>query len=177
MRIEYRRLVKNDADLLAKFLTSEPWPFLAGVTADPAELRRKVRRGFYNSDEMRTFWMVVDGTEAGLIRFELKGEMPRIYLRIQSAYRGRGLGTLAQQWLTDYLFTELPRLHRLEGLTREDNHAMRRTFVTCGYTLEAQFREAWPTADGTFRDTVVYGILRREWAAGMGAGSRNGGAA
>jgi RimJ/RimL family protein N-acetyltransferase len=165
MLIEYRRLVKADADLLAEFITAEPWPFHSGTATDPARIRRKVRRGHYDNRQVRTFWMVADGAEVGLIRIELIDEMPRIDLRIRSAHRGRGLGTKAQGWLTDYLFAELPGLHRLEGPTRDDNHAMRRAFVACGYTQEAHFRESWPAPDGTLHDTVVYTILRREWEA------------
>ncbi|HEV3172215.1 MAG TPA: GNAT family protein [Actinocrinis sp.] len=165
MPIAYRRLVKADADLLAEFITSEPWPFHSGTATDPGKIRRKVRRGHYNNRQIRTFWMVVDGAEVGLIRMELIDEMPRIDLRIRATHRGHGLGTEAQRWLTDYLFAELPELHRLEGPTRHDNHAMRRAFVACGYTQEAHFREAWPAPDGTLHDTVVYTILRREWTA------------
>jgi RimJ/RimL family protein N-acetyltransferase len=44
--------------------------------------------------------------------------------------------------MTGYLFTEFPGIRRIEGTTRADNHAMRRTFRRCGYVKEAHWRQA-----------------------------------
>ena len=35
------------------------------------------------------------------------------------------------------VFTEFPDIDRIEGTTRQDNRAMRRTFIRCGYVKEA----------------------------------------
>jgi RimJ/RimL family protein N-acetyltransferase len=86
-------------------------------------------------------------------------------LRIRAAHRGQGLGTHALRWLTSYLFTEFPGIRRIEGTTRQDNHAMRRTFRTCGYVKEAHYRQAWSAPGGTFYDAVGYAILRSDWNA------------
>ncbi len=35
-------------------------------------------------------------------------------------------------------------VNRSEGQTREDNTAMRKTFLRCGWLKEAHYREDWP---------------------------------
>ena len=112
---------------------------------------------------------MVTGTETkvGLIRLlDLGDDTPLFDLRIRAASRGKGLGTSALRWLTGYLFNEFPSIRRIEGTTRQDNLAMRRTFRKCGYVKEAHYRQAWPSRDGTVYDAVGYAILRSDWQAG-----------
>ncbi len=56
--------------------------------------------------------------------------------------------------------------NRLEGTTREDNIAMRKSFVRSGFVKEAHYREAWPTETGVLMASTAYGILRRDWQTG-----------
>ncbi len=164
--VTYRRFVPAEADLLAEFLTTQDWPYHAAGAPDPAQVRDQVAAGQYDSDQVRTFWIVTD-TEAGLIRLlDLADDTPLFDLRIGVAYRGAGLGSHALRWLTAYLFTELPGIHRIEGTTRQDNWPMRRTFRKCGYVKESHYRQAWPAPDGTTHDAVGYAILRSDWQAG-----------
>jgi RimJ/RimL family protein N-acetyltransferase len=167
-RISYRRFVPAEADLLAEFLTTEDWPYHGAGAPGAAQIRQQAAAGYYDSDQTRTFWIVTsDGTEAGLIRLlDLADGTPLFDLRIRAAYRGAGLGTRALRWLTGYLFTELPEIRRIEGTTRQDNHAMRRTFRKCGYVKEARYRQAWPSPGGTAYDADGYAILRTDWQAG-----------
>jgi RimJ/RimL family protein N-acetyltransferase len=133
-------------DLLAEFLSKQDWPYHVGGTPDAARVRAQAAAGYYDNDETRTFWIVNgDGTKAGLIRLlDLADDTPMFDLRIGVAYRGTGLGTAALRWLTGYLFTEFPVIRRIEGNTRQDNQAMRHTFRSCGYVMEAHYRQAWP---------------------------------
>lgn len=164
--VEYRRFVPAEADLLAEFLTTEDWPYHGTRGRDAAHIRQDATAGRYDNDQVRTFWIVTE-TEVGLIRlFDLADDTPLFDLRIRAAYRGTGLGALALRWLTRYLFTEFPGIRRIEGHTRQDNHAMRRTFRRCGYVKEAHHRQAWPAPDGTIYDAVSYAILRTDWQAG-----------
>ena len=61
----------------------------------------------------------------------------------------------------------MPAVNRFDGQTREDNVAMRRTFVRCGWVKEAHYREGWPVDGGTPLASVAYGILRRDWESGQ----------
>ena len=165
--IEYRRFVPAEADLLVEFLTAEDWPYFSGGTPDAAQVRAAVAAGRYDSDQTRSFWIVTPAGEAGLIRlFDLADDTPLFELRIRAAYRGAGLGTRAVHWLIGYLFTEFPGIRRIEGTTRADNHAMRRTFRRCGYVKETHWRQAWPGRDGTIYDAVGYATLRTDWETG-----------
>jgi RimJ/RimL family protein N-acetyltransferase len=153
--------------VLAEFLTTEDWPYHSGASS-AAQVRQQAAAGDYDNDQTRAFWIVTAaGTEVGLIRLlDLGDDTPLFDLRIRTAYRGQGLGTRAVRWLTSYLFTEFPGTRRIEGTTRQDNQAMRRTFRACGYVKEAHYRQAWPDPGGTIYDAVGYAILRSDWQAG-----------
>ena len=167
-RISYRRFVPAEADLLAEFLTTEDWPYHGAGAPGAARIRQQAAAGYYDSDQTRTFWIVTsDGTEAGLIRLlDLADGTPLFDLRIRAAYRGAGLGTRALRWLTGYLFTELPEIRRIEGTTRQDNHAMRRTFRKCGLSQGSPLPPGMALPGGTAYDAVGYAILRTDWQAG-----------
>ncbi|MGI5155274.1 GNAT family N-acetyltransferase [Microbispora sp. CA-102843] len=166
MNIEFLRFSPDDGEALADFLTQEKWPYHSG-TQDRATVGQRVADGFYDGEETRTFWVLVNGERAGLVTLQdLTDDTPIFDLRIGQAWRGRGVGTKAVHWLTGYLFTELPDISRIEGTTRQDNHAMRAIFRKSGYAKEAHYREAWPAPDGTCYDAIGYGILRRDWLSG-----------
>lgn len=77
--------------------------------------------------------------------------------------RGHGIGTEAMELWTTYLFA-MTSARRLDFATYSGNPAMCAIGARLGFTEEARFREAraW---DGQVHDSVVYGILRGEWAA------------
>ncbi|MDX3797995.1 GNAT family N-acetyltransferase [Streptomyces sp. AK04-3B] len=165
--IEYRRFVVSEVDSLAHFLAGDTWPFHVSAAVSLDEVREWAADGVFDGEETRTFWIIVHGEAAGLIRLmDLGDGTPLFDLRIASRHRGRGLGPLALAWLTRYVFTEFPDTERMEGTTRQDNAAMRRTFRKGGYVKEAHYRDAWPGAGGRRYDAVGYAILRRDWATG-----------
>jgi hypothetical protein len=59
-------------------------------------------------------------------------------------------------------------VERLEGTTRQDNVAMRRTFRAVGFVKEAHYRRGWPAPrrDGRLLDAVGYALLRTDWRDG-----------
>ncbi|MFJ3174634.1 GNAT family N-acetyltransferase [Streptomyces roseus] len=167
MEITCERFESTDSEELVGFLSGDTWPFHHSDVVDQDDVRQWVREGRYDDQDNRTFWITVSGERAGLVRLmDLRDDTPLFDLRIRSGHRGRGLGGQALTWLTGYVFTEFPRVRRIEGTTRQDNLAMRRVFRRCGYAKEAHYRDGWPTADGTVRDAVGYAILRRDWLSG-----------
>ncbi|GAA3532269.1 hypothetical protein GCM10022419_009130 [Nonomuraea rosea] len=166
MHIEFTRFSPDDTERLVAFMTEEEWPFHAG-TQDPEAVRQRAGEGLYDDEETRSFWVLAVGEHAGLVRLQdFADDTPMFDLRIKKAWRGRGLGARAVTWLTGYLFTELPDIARIEGTTRQDNHAMRAIFRRSGYAKEAHYRQAWPGQDGQLYDSVGYAILRQDWASG-----------
>lgn len=75
-------------------------------------------------------------------------------------HRGRGLGTAAQRLLVDYLF-EFTTVHRLEAGTDAGNVAEQKALERIGFAREGVLREV-AFREGTWRDCVVYAMLRRE---------------
>ena len=87
-------------------------------------------------------------------------------LRLANQFRGQGLGVPTMRALAAELFTAYPTARRFEGQTRQDNVAMRRVLEQSGFVKEAHYRQGWPTGDGTFLDSIGYGLLRTDWESG-----------
>lgn len=159
--MEFPQVERADADALTHFLTANEWPFHVRQKLGPDDVRDRLEKGDFDD----AFWIVDGGAKVGLVRLmDVDDGTPLFDLRIAGAARGRGVGEAAVRWLTEHVFTH-HATNRIEGTTRQDNHAMRRVFAKAGYVKEAHYREAWPAHDGP-HDSVGYAILRRDWAAG-----------
>jgi RimJ/RimL family protein N-acetyltransferase len=166
MQLRFDPIVASDAALLAKFLSASDWPFHVEQSVDENWVRGRLESGHFFGRDSRSFW-IRDGAEdqppLGLARaFDLEDLTPLLDLRLASAARGRGIGTLSLRGLTTWVFSEYPEAGRLGGYTRHDNLAMRRVFEKCGFLQEAQHRRAWRVAGAAPVDAVGYAILRDE---------------
>ena len=159
----------DDAERVIEFLLADEWPF----HGTPRLTRELAAHIVVSDDDVVSFWVQVDQRAAGLIRVfdlcDLEVGSPLLDIRLVENQRGRGRGSIAVRLLTNHLFTTYPELMRIESTTRHDNIAMHRVFDRCGYRQEGRLVEAWASADGTRSDTLIFAILRREWA----HGSRN----
>jgi len=159
--MEFGRVRSDEVESLVAFFAGEEWPFHVDVRVAADVVRRRVAGGEYSD----TFWITDGAVRVGLVRLmDLDDGTPLFDLRVAASHRGRGVGTAAVDWLTRYVFTHFAT-DRVEGTTRRDNVAMRRTFEKAGYVKEAHYREAWPSPEGP-RDSVGYAILRRDWESG-----------
>jgi RimJ/RimL family protein N-acetyltransferase len=61
----------------------------------------------------------------------------------------------------DHLF-RFTTVHRLEAGTDADNIAEQKVLEHLGFTREGVLREV-AFRDGTWRDSVVYSLLRKDW--------------
>ncbi|GAA2048315.1 GNAT family N-acetyltransferase [Leifsonia soli] len=157
-----------DREALVSFLTGNDFPFHVVTRPDRAAVLAAIDAGAYGDDDHEAFWLEGPGGERiGTVRLEdLSDPTPLVDLRIDGRARGRGLGTLALRATTDHVFGTRADVDRLEGQTREDNVAMRRVFLRCGWVKEAHYREAWPVAGGRPVASVAYAILRHDWREG-----------
>lgn len=167
MKIDYTEIVPADADILADWLSTDTFPFHSGPPVTREIVLERFERGVYANERTRTFWIMLDGeTRAGLVQLRDVGDpTPMFDLRLRTEQRGRGIGTDALRWLTAFIFTTYPTVERIEGTTRQDNHAMRRVFQRCGYVKEAHYRMAWHGTDRRY-DAMGYAILRADWEQG-----------
>ena len=77
---------------------------------------------------------------------------------LRASYRGRGIGTEAQQQLTEYLFLHT-RAQRVQAFTDVTNIAEQRALEKAGFEREGTVRSGqW--RQGQWRDQVLYSILR-----------------
>jgi RimJ/RimL family protein N-acetyltransferase len=160
------------AELVA-FLTGNRFPFhlnpLLTRELVVSQLEAGTWGGAADSERNhRTLRVVASGRPVGVVRLNDLGDgAPLFDLRLGEQARGHGIGRLALRGLTDLVFTDYPNVDRFEGHTREDNIAMRQTFVRNGWTKEGHFRRAWPVAGAEPVASIAYAILRIEWRTGQ----------
>jgi RimJ/RimL family protein N-acetyltransferase len=75
---------------------------------------------------------------------------------------GEGIATEAATLLVDFGFRQL-RLHRVFAYHHPGNVASGRVMTKLGMQYEGQLRENVLNHDGTWRDSLVYAILKHEW--------------
>lgn len=168
--MRFREFSASEKEDLADFLASEEWEYYSIPRVSRDEVLARVDNGFFSGKRTRTFWIVEgEDRKVGIIRLYDLGhdvnddETPLFDIRIGRAVRGKGLGKQAVKWLTNYIFTTYPNKKRIEATVRQDNVAMRRVLLQCGYVKEAHYRAA---EEGQKFGTIGYAILRRDWNAG-----------
>lgn len=170
MTVRLTRMDPAGADrrALVTFLTTEDFPFHIRRSIGVADAQRAIDDGAWRDDEHDTFWLDADDQgRFGLVRLEdLADPVPLFDLRIAGTHRGRGLAVPALRATTDHVFRTVDAADRFEGQTREDNTAMRRTFLRAGWVKEAHYRAGWPVEGGPPLASVGYGMLRADWESG-----------
>lgn len=160
----------EEQEQLIHFLTTNTWPYHGNTHPARHLIEKTIEEGGYQSDEVKTFWVENDKQEkVGIVKlYDLRDEIPMFDLRIADLYRGYGYGPAALQLVVDYVF-ELPaKKIRLEGHTRQDNLAMRKTFERAGFVKEAHLRNAWfSPKENSYYDAVTYGITREDYQGGV----------
>ncbi|WP_104164399.1 GNAT family N-acetyltransferase [Arthrobacter sp. SX1312] len=161
--------VGDDHEALVDFMTRNEFPFHSNPRLTGEAVKAAIANGAYWSEDNDSFW--IDYAERGRIGFlrleDLGDPTPMFDLRLDEGFRGRGLGVEAVQAATQHVFTTLLDVNRFEGQTREDNIAMRKTFLRCGWVKEAHYREGWPVEGSKPVASVAYSILRRDWETGQ----------
>ncbi|MDQ0734686.1 GNAT family N-acetyltransferase [Arthrobacter agilis] len=161
--------VGNDHEALVNFMTRNEFRFHGTPRITRQAIEASIAKGAYRNEDNDSFW--IDHAEHGRIGIarvqDLRDPTAMFDLRLDEEFRGRGLGLDSLRALTQHVFSTLPDTHRFEGQTREDNIAMRKTFLRCGWAKEAHYREGWPVQGGTPVASVAYSILRRDWETGQ----------
>lgn len=167
MDVTFALLTDKDDDELVKFLTTNAFPFHVHTAPTPEQVVAKLRQGYYHSEETRSYWVYGDNQRLGLVMLhDLQDENPVFDLRLSEKFRGEGYGVPVLESLTELVFTEYPQFRRFEGQTREDNIAMRKTFLRCGFLKEAHYRQGWPAGEGQYLASVAYAMLKSDWQSG-----------
>ncbi len=108
-----------------------------------------------------------DGETAGLVNWHRVSHGPgpgskcwNIGIVLIPEWRGKGLGSIAQRLLADYLFETTP-VQRIEAGTDVDNHPEQRALEKAGFEREGVLRSA-QFRGGRWRDIVLYSRLRED---------------
>jgi RimJ/RimL family protein N-acetyltransferase len=170
MEITLIRLDDHERDRaeLVEFLTAHEFPFHGTRRPTRADVEAWIDDGRFSGADHAAYWIHADPGRIGLVVLnDLTDNAPLFDLRLATEHRGKGYGTDVLKALTTLVFTTMPAVNRLEGQTREDNVAMRKSFVRAGFVKEAHYRDGWPVENGTTLASVAYGILRRDWQTGQ----------
>lgn len=159
----------EEQEQLIHFMTTNTWPYHGNSHPVRELIEKTIEEGGYQSDEVKTFWVENDEDEkVGIVKiYDLQDDIPLFDLRIADEARGRGYGPLALKKITEYVFNLPEGKIRLEGHTRQDNFAMRKTFERAGFVKEAQLRQAWfSPKESSYYDAVTYGMTRDDFMKG-----------
>lgn len=159
----------EEQEQLIHFMTTNTWPFHGHAHPGREIIEKGIEEGGYESDEVKTLWVEnTSGQKVGIVKIhDLHDEIPLFDLRIADEWRGHGYGPKALKLVAEYVFSLPERKIRLEGHTRQDNLAMRKTFERAGFVKEAHLRKAWfSPKENSYYDAVTYGITREDYAEG-----------
>lgn len=159
----------EEQEQLIHFMTTNSWPFHGNSDPGRELIEKAIEEGGYESDEVKTFWVENDEMDkVGIVKIhDLQDDIPLFDLRIADMSRGYGYGPKALRLVAEYVFGLHGKKIRLEGHTRQDNLAMRKTFERAGFVKEAHLRNAWfSPKENSYYDAVTYGITREDFDAG-----------
>lgn len=159
----------EEQEQLIHFMTTNTWPFHGNSNPAREIIEKTIEEGGYESDEVKTFWVEnEDHQKVGIVKvFDLQDEIPVFDLRIAESHRGHGYGPSALIKVAEYVFNLSEKKIRVEGHTRQDNFAMRKTFERAGFVKEGHLRKAWfSPKESSYYDAITYGITREDFLEG-----------
>ncbi len=168
MQVTFVEYSQSDQDEIVRWLTSETWEYFETPSPTQEMVVNWVSNGHFHGEQARSFWIQSGiGENVGFITvFEIRDPIPRIALRISAPYRRMGIGKQALHFIADFVFREFPAALRIEGNTRQDNIAMRKTFAACGWVKESHYRALWKTETGEYATAIGYAIIKQDWLNG-----------
>lgn len=171
-RIRLRVLDDRDVPgLFAIYSDADITRYLARpALTEMAEAEAMLARARKGLDEETSLQLAVERREDGaflgnclLFNFNMPSARAEIGYSFDRSHWSRGYATEALRGLIDYGFGPLA-LRRIEADIDPRNGASARLLERLGFTREAVLRERWMVKDEV-SDTVMYGLLRREWPA------------
>jgi RimJ/RimL family protein N-acetyltransferase len=164
--VRLRPIEEADLDALSRYFTD---PEAAGEFEwfgfrDPRTWRRRWEEDRWLGAEGGRLAVESAGSLAGDVGWNdrseglARGAIWEVGIALFPEHRGHGVGTRAQRLLVTYLFDTTPA-HRLQAFTEAGNVAEQRALEKVGFEREG-VRRAVSYRGGTWRDTVLYALLR-----------------
>ena len=174
-RLELRHITTDDRDAMRYYTDPEVCRFLPLPPLDDAGLAARVetlagRVAPSEPEEVLGLAVVHDGSVVGDLMLRLRSRIDdrsppsiaEVGWVFAPAYAGRGFATESARALITMAFDHYP-LHRVFAMLDPRNE---RSIALCerlGMAREAHLRRDFPQPDGTWNDTMIYGLLREEW--------------
>lgn len=137
----------------------------SGPHATLAETRAYVARNAELSDGWRCWAITEDGRQAlgWVVLIARRPGVNEIGYILRRDRWGRGYAREAVSAIVSHAFSE-PALRRISADTDPDNRPSVRLLESLGFVREGVLRGEWETHIG-IRDSLMFGLLREEWAA------------
>ena len=165
--VTLRPVAGEDISLLERFCVE---PELMGLDWQGFHDRGSIRRRFdedgFLGDKDGQLMVIANGHPAGFVawrEFTYARERDacwNIGIILLPEWRGRGVGSSAQQQLADYLFTYTPAV-RIEAGALPENIAEQRALERAGFTREGTLRHI-VFGRGAWCDNVLYSRVRTD---------------
>ena len=165
--VRLRPVEEKDLTVLARFdvdpSLSEPFEWRGFRDARRRRVRWE-RDGYLGDNDGMFIAALPDGGVAGMLVWRTAGPAPpvggcfQIGILLLPEHRGRGLGTVAQRLLCEYLFSTT-LANRIEASTEVDNVVEQRALEQAGFVREGVMRGRG-FVRGEWRDGVLYSRLR-----------------
>jgi RimJ/RimL family protein N-acetyltransferase len=150
-------------------------PGLLKYSPSPFGTQEKLREYFnlayaHRNAEKRYAFVIYDKLEKKYAGSTSMGEISNKDCRLQlgwtwmgKQFRGSGLNLHCKFLLLRYIFETL-KFERVEFFTDSRNEPSKKAIVKIGGKLEGELRSHTVLADGYRRNTLVFSILKHEWA-------------
>ncbi|EMA36491.1 GNAT family N-acetyltransferase [Halococcus hamelinensis] len=177
-RVTLRTIERDDSAFVQRGHANPAIRYPLGVVGHENE--HQVEEGFeefIESDDHANFLVCLDDEEAGpghpaedettpigvVNATHVDWDRPMLAYWLTPEHHGEGYGTEAVALAVESLFRTYD-IHSIAAHAFDYNAASRGVLESLGFTQEGRGREA-RFVDGEYRDTLMYGLLRREWRA------------
>jgi len=165
---------------LRKYVLSDAEDMYKNYAADARVARFLTWEAYTNIEDIRTFlqetmngyssniyhWAIeIESSMVGgisVVSLDEKNRSCEIGYCIGYDYWNKGITTEALRAIMAFLFNDVG-IHRIMAKHDIDNPASGKVMKNCNMTLEGRLREHYIRHDGTYADSLVYGILRNEF--------------
>lgn len=176
-QVTLRTAEKDDAPFLQRASTDPDIRFPLGMVVP--QQRHEVEEHLEENDrDTLTFVVCLDGPDApagapdddddveligAVMARHLRWDRPSLAYWLLPEFQGQGYGRDAATLLVDHVFRTYDA-HGIGAAAYDYNEASRGLLESIGFVEEGRGRED-RFVDGEYRDSVQYGLLRREWEA------------
>jgi [ribosomal protein S5]-alanine N-acetyltransferase len=178
-RVRLRRINDDDVDSIYRIFSNPEvmryWSTPPLPNKHAAILHVRGTKDAFNSQRMINWGIarrendLLIGT-CTLFNFNFGSRRAELGYALDRACWGQGFMQEALSALVDYAFDELG-LHRLEADVDPRNIGSVRTVERLGFQQEGYLRQRWQVA-GEIQDALFFGLLKADWLARRGNGTR-----